>query len=121
MKRLPVFPILIVLFLSCKKNQLGGKSTIKGTVVHHSRFIAYSRVFIKFNATELPGTDTLKYDSHVTADEAGNYQIKCYKGDYYLLGYGYDDQLKKPVYGGTPVHIRNNENLTVDVGVTEDH
>jgi hypothetical protein len=98
---------------------LGGKSVIKGTVLHHSRFIANSRVFIKFNAKEFPGTDTTKYDAKVFADAAGNYSIKCYKGDYYLFGFGFDDQLSLNVKGGVGVHIRNNESISIDVPVTE--
>jgi hypothetical protein len=109
----------VCLFFSCKKNELGGKSKISGTVMHHSRFIANATVFIKFNAKEFPGTDTTAYDTKVKADGAGNYSIKCYKGDYYLYGYGYDDQLATKVTGGVGVHIRNREDVSIDVAVTE--
>lgn len=107
------------LLLSCKKNQLGGTSTIKGIVAHHSRAIPNSRVFIKFNAKEFPGEDTTVYDAKVTADAGGNYSIKCYKGDYYLYGFGYDDLIKQNVSGGVPVHVRRNEQVNSDVPVTE--
>lgn len=119
MKKLLILALVIGAFISCKKNQLGGKSIIKGTVLHHSRFIAGARVFIKFNATESPGNDTTKYDAKVVADEAGNYTIKCYKGNYYLYGYGYDDQLRLPVFGGVPVKVRTNETVNATVAVFE--
>jgi len=111
-----------VFFLSCKKNELGGKSTIKGKVAHHSKAIANAMVFIKFRAKEFPGSDTALYDAKVRADASGNYSFKVYKGDYYLYGYGYDYSILSPflVVGGAPVHLRNHEDLDVDVAVTED-
>lgn len=112
--------LIFAFFSSCKKNQLGGKSTISGKVMHHSRVIPNSSVFIKFNAKEFPGSDTTAYDDKVRTDAEGNYSIKCYKGDYYLYGAGYDYSISKEVVGGTPVHIRNKEKLNVDVAVTED-
>lgn len=120
MKKILIVIQLGLLLVSCKKNQLGGSATIKGTVVHHSRFIANARVFIKFNATEFPGSDTTKYDARVVADNAGNYSISCYMGKYYLYGVGFDDQIKLKVFGGVPVKVRGNETLESDVPVTED-
>lgn len=111
---------MLLFLFACKKNQLGGKSTIKGTVLHHSKPIPNATVYIKFKAKDFPGSDTTKYDDHVKADVNGNYEIKCYKGDYYLYGYGYDYSVSPPrVVGGVPVHIRNKETVTVDVAVTE--
>lgn len=117
---------IVVLFLApffgCKKNELGGKSTIKGNIKHHAKIIANATVFIKFNATELPGTDTTLYDAKVRADATGNYIIKCYKGKYFLYGYGYDNQVTTNngrVTGGSPVSVRNNENITIDLAITE--
>lgn len=112
--------LLIFFFVSCKKNQLGGASTIQGRVVHHEKAISHSRVYIKFNAKEFPGTDVSLYNASVEADHHGNYSFKCYKGDYYLYGVGYDSAISKPVVGGIPVHIRNNETVDADVAVTED-
>jgi len=112
--------LLLAFLFSCKKNQLGGKSTVSGKVAHHSKAIANARVFIKFNAKEFPGDDTTAYDDKVRADGDGNYSFKCYKGDYYLYGYGYDFGISKTVIGGVPVHIRNKEKLEVNVAVSED-
>lgn len=112
--------LVALFFFSCKKNQLGGKATISGKVAHHSKPIGNARVFIKFNAKEFPGEDTTLYNTKVWADADGNYSIKCYKGDYYLYGYGFDFEINKVVVGGIPVHIGNKKKLTVDVAVTED-
>jgi len=108
-------------FISCKKNELGGKSTIKGVVKHHDKAIPYATVFIKFNAKEFPGKDTNLYNAKVKADATGNYNIGCYKGEYYLYGYGFDNALVDPlVVGGTPVKIRQNEVVEKEIAVTED-
>lgn len=116
------FAIASLLLLSCEKNQLGGNSEIKGTVMHHSKTIAYASVFIKFNATEFPGTDTLKYDSKVKADENGQFSFKLFKGNYFLYGYGYDYAIPAPytVKGGTSVKLRSNETTNITLAVTED-
>ena len=123
MKKYIIYSLLFIglAFFACKKNQLGGKSSIKGAVMHHSKPIAYATVFIKYNAKEFPGTDTTLYDAKVKADVNGNYIIKCYKGDYYLFGYGFDYALPPPyvVKGGTGVSIRNHENIEIEVAVTE--
>jgi len=122
-KKIIFIPLLFILigFNSCKKNELGGKAIIKGTVKHHSKIIANATVFIKFNAKEYPGSDTILYDSKVKADANGNYLIKCYKGDYYLFGFGYDNDVPPPyhVKGGVPVKIRNNETVEIEIAVTE--
>jgi hypothetical protein len=106
---------------ACKKNQLGGSSTIKGTVSHHAKLVPNAAVFIKFNTNNFPGSDTNKYDSKVRADAQGNFSIKVYRGDYYLFGYGFDYSILSPydVIGGTPVRIGNNQDMTVNVAVTE--
>ncbi len=110
------------LFFSCKKNQLGGTATIKGVVKHHTKLIGNATIFIKFNAKEFPGTDESIYDEKVTANALGEFEIKCYQGNYYLFGSGIDSQVLingGKVIGGIPVKIRNEESLEVTVAVTE--
>lgn len=122
MKKTVLVLFVLSLIISCKKNQMGGKSSIHGKVAHHSRAIPYAGVFIKFNAKEFPGEDTIAYDDKVYADANGEYTIKCYKGDYYLYGYGFDYSIAAPyiVVGGTPVHVRNREDVEIEVAVSED-
>lgn len=114
--------LIAIFFYSCKKNQLGGKATIKGTVKHHAKIIANAMVFIKFNSKEFPGNDTTVYDAKVRADADGNYSFKCYKGDYFLYGFGYDFDEPPPhiVKAGVPAgNIRNRETVEINIGVTE--
>ncbi|MES2678599.1 MAG: hypothetical protein V4635_01885 [Bacteroidota bacterium] len=123
MKKIIVLSVLaFVLFVTCKKNQLNGKSSIKGSVIHHERKIPFASVFIKFNAKDSPGNDTTVYDAKVRADKDGRFSFKCYKGDYFLFGFGYDYTADSPfvVMGGVPVHLRNKEDREINVAVTED-
>lgn len=113
---------IVVFLVSCKKNQLGGSATIKGVVKHHTKVIGNAVVYIKFNAKEFPGTDESIYDDKVTSNSLGEFEIKCYQGNYYLFGSGIDSQVLingGKVIGGIPVKIRNEESLEVTVAVTE--
>ncbi len=90
--------------------------------MHHSKAIANATVFIKFKVKEFPGEDTTAYDTKVRADVNGNFTIKCYKGDYYLYGIGYDFAILPPyrVVGGFHIRMRYKEKVETIVAVTED-
>ena len=113
--------LLITGLFSWKKNQTGGKGSVKGVVNHHGKAIADAYVYIKFNTTEFPGEDYTNYNTFVKADANGNYSIPFYKGSYYLYAKGYDMDIPHPfeVKGGISVSLRNKENLTKDIAVTE--
>lgn len=122
MKHFFLITITIFSFFSCKKNELGGKSSIKGKVVHHSKAIANAIVYIKFDSKESAGTDVSKYDTKVNADINGNYEIpSLYKGDYYIYAVGEDFAIAPPyiVNGGIPVTLRTKESISIDIPVTE--
>lgn len=121
MKLILKFLIIGLLFASCKKNQLGGKSDVKGTVFHHAKRIPNATIYIKFNATEFPGSDVSVYDTKITADSLGNYSVKFYKGNYYLYGVGKDYAIPAPydVVGGIGITLRTNEDKNTDIYVTE--
>lgn len=113
--------IIVFLFTACKKNQMGGKSEIKGTVFHHSKRIPEAIIYIKYNATEFPGKDVSIYDAKLTSDSEGNFNGKFYKGNYYLYAVGKDYAIPAPydVVGGVAVKLRTNEKINTDVYVTE--
>ena len=121
MKNLILFSSLLLLFFitACKKNQLGGKSEISGTVAHHGKIIPNAIVYIKFNATEFPGADVSLYNAQVNADANGAYSFKCYKGSYYLYAVGFDSSLPATVSGGLSLKPRTNEKIKADLAVTE--
>lgn len=112
---------LVISFASCKKNTTGGKASIKGRVMHHTKPVADAIVYIKFNTTEFPGNDVKNYDTYVQADASGNYGIPLYKGSYYLYAVGNDLDIPYPylVKGGLSFSIRNKEKLEKDIAVTE--
>ncbi|MDQ3047641.1 MAG: hypothetical protein M3R27_08850 [Bacteroidota bacterium] len=113
-----LFFFTILFFTSCHKEGIGGKGTIKGVVKHHDNAIPNSTVYIKFGATEFPGTNVSAYDANVSADASGNYEIKdLYRGDYYLYGIGMD--AGDVVTGGVAVKLKRNKTVTIDVPVTE--
>ena len=116
------FLLLLSITVSCKKNQVGGKATLKGVVEHHGVPIPNAVVYIKYNTTEFPGEDGTTYNTSVTADDQGNYSINFYKGSYYVCAVGLDMNIPYPytVSGGMSLSIRNNENLTKDIAVTEE-
>lgn len=109
----------LIVFTFCKKNEAGGKSSIHGQVKHHEKVISFSRVFIKYNAEEFPGTDTLNYDDKVSADAAGTFSFNLYKGVYYLYGLGYDSGVPGKVTGGLNCRLRHKEDRLLDIPVTE--
>lgn len=113
--------LLGVVIFSCKKNQTGGNASVKGVVRHHGKPIPDAYVYVKFNATEFPGDDYKLYDTYVQADANGNYSIPLYKGSYYVYAKGYDIDIPAPyiVVGGLSVSVRNKENLSRDIAVTE--
>jgi len=121
MKKIIVLSCAIFLLLSCKKNQIDGDATVEGIVKHHSKIIPYASIFIKYNAIDLPSTDTLAYDAKVRADKDGYYTFNAYKGKYFVYAFGYDYAIPAPfhVVGGQGVKLRSKEKVTLNLFVTE--
>ena len=114
------FVLTCILTFSCTKEGSGGKSSVSGSVRHHETLIPNSTVYIKYNATEFPGTDIGKYDASVTTGADAQYQFKdLRKGDYYLYGVGYDNAGAYIVTGGIAVKLKYNKTKTINVPVTE--
>jgi hypothetical protein len=112
--------LLFSIFSSCKKEGTGGKSSVSGYVNHHSLRIPNATIYIKFGATEFPGSNAGSYDASVTADPNGFYSITgLQKGDYYLYGVGYDSNISLPVTGGVAVELKRNKHTDANVPVTE--
>jgi hypothetical protein len=118
-----LFLAMMVSLVGCKKNQLGGKSKVKGIVAHHGKPIADATVYIKFNATEFPGEDVSLYDASVKANQSGYYEVtNFYKGNYFLYAAGTDPAIAAPsvVKGGIAVSLRSREEKDIDIPVSED-
>ena len=111
-----VLVIFALSFFGCKKNQLGGKSNIKGKVMHHDAAIPYAKIYIKYNATEFPGTDVSLYDVTMDADHNGNFLVeKIYRGQYYFYAVGIDPALgttNNIVKGGVALKVKMMKEIT---------
>jgi len=115
-----ILVVLIIFVSSCKKEGTGGKSSIKGRVMHHIDAIPAATIYIKYGAIDFPGTNVSTYDAQVTADAQGAYKFEgLQKGDYYLYGIGYDTAVVDDVMGGVAVKVRKNEDIVIDVAVRE--
>ncbi len=112
--------MLVFTFSSCVKEGTGGHSSVSGNVKHHTTLIPNAIVYIKYGATEFPGTDVNLYDDHVTCDTNAHFEFKgLRKGDYYLYGYGYDNAIMLDVKGGVGIKLKYNKANVNDVPVTE--
>lgn len=112
---------VILFFSSCIKEGPGGKASIKGTVKHHSKLIPGSVVYIKYGATDSPGSNVTYYDASVNADVNAYFEFTDLKrGDYYLFGVGYDSSIVQDLSGGVPIKIKSKtEVIETVVPVTE--
>ena len=112
--------VLTNISTACHKEGIGGKGSIVGTVNHHIKPIPNTVVYIKYGASNFPGTDVSLYDDHSTADASAHYEFhNLRKGDYYLYGVGLDHSINETVTGGIGITIKNKEDATLDVPVTE--
>lgn len=116
-----ILSLAVIALVSCKKEGLGGKAKITGSVLHHDTPIPNAIVYIKYGTKESAGTDASNYDASVNADANAKFEfINLQKGDYYLYSTGYDNAISANVKGGNPVEIKKKtENKSNNVQVTE--
>lgn len=120
-----MIPFVVATFaFSCCKGGAGGDATITASTHHHSRSIPGAIVYVKYNATELPGTSPSNYDTKFIAGPT-DFSVKCTGlkcGNYYLYATAYDSSIMQPVTGGVAVKISYSErkkNADIWVPVTE--
>jgi hypothetical protein len=108
---LALFAFSVFEFSACCKGGSGGAATLDCSVLHHAKPIPAATVYIKYNATEFPGTDVSAYSAHVTASASSN-TVKfdgLHCGDYYLYGVGFDSSIGQPVTGGVHIQIKYSD------------
>lgn len=119
------FAIIVLAFTSCKKNGTGGDNTIAAFPKHHNVTIPNATVYIKYGATELPGTSASDFDDSKVAVKEGTSAAHAHfegllKGNYFIYAVGYDSTVKAPVSGGIAVKITTKSGeQDVEVPVTE--
>ena len=112
--------IVLLTVTSCLKPGTGGHSSVNGNVMHHTKLIPNAIVYIKYGATEFPGTDVSVYDDHITSDTNAHYEFKgLRRGDYFLYGVGFDNAIMLPVTGGVGITLKYDKGSESNVPVTE--
>ncbi len=128
-KILPFFLLCLIILYSCKKAGLGGDNTLVAFPQHHGKPIfSHSTpnyrdtVFVKFNATEQPGTKPSDYD-RAFIGEAGENHVHIHGlqiGKYYLYTVGWDSTISQRVKGGVSIELKKlTAETEVDIPVTE--
>lgn len=122
-KLLLLLSVALITVSACKKEAgPDGNATITGHVKHHEDAIPNATVYIKYGATELPGTDPMDYDDEATASASdAHYSFNGLKrGDYYLFAIGFDSACVCEVIGGVSISIEEkDETVETNVPVTE--
>ncbi|HWY13434.1 MAG TPA: hypothetical protein VN026_19050 [Bacteroidia bacterium] len=116
--------ILIILFISCKKNNTGGECNITAFPQHHGKPIKGATVYVKFGAQDLPADPTNNYNLKITAlPDEDHANIKSLRyGKYYLYSVGFDSSIMLPVMGGISLNIKWAERkkaIDLNIPVTE--
>jgi hypothetical protein len=115
----------ILAFSACKKNGTGGDNAIAAFPKHHGLPIPNATVFIKYGATELPGTSASDFDDSKVAVKEGTVAAHAHfdgllKGNYFIYSIGFDSTINETVSGGIAVKIKTKSGeQDVEVPVTE--
>lgn len=114
--------------LSCKRPDdniggKGGKATLKVTPQHHGNNIADCTIYIKYNSQTPPSDTTVGYDESAVCVMEDGIPVATFtalkKGNYYILGYGWDPAVSQNVKGGIPFTINEESIIKINVPVTE--
>lgn len=117
--------LVITIFISCKKNGVGGDNSIAAFPKHHSKTIPNAVVYIKYGATEFPGDNVSMYDDSKVANKEGTIDAHAHfsgllKGDYFIYAVGFDSAISQIVKGGIKVKITSKSGeQDVEIPVTE--
>ncbi len=96
----------------------GGNSAIMGQVKHHNKPIL--QVFIKYGSSIPQKIEPNSFDASAQADHEGHFSFdELMPGEYYLHGTGYDSLASSFVKGGIAISICADENLSIDIPVSE--
>lgn len=117
-----IFALLTMFSCSSDDGDTTPSGTITGHVKHHDDAIPNAIVYIKYNATEFPGSNPNDYDDQTTASAGdAHYTFSGLgKGSYYLYGVGTDAGCSCEVVGGIPITLdSDNQEVESNIPVTE--
>jgi hypothetical protein len=99
--------LLLIQFISCKKNSEGGEAYITAYVTHSGNPVNHPTVYVKFGAKSQPSDPTNDYDIKQEGTHENHVHIKHLRyGNYYVYATGIDSVLQKNVSGGNAVKIK---------------
>ncbi len=112
---------------SCKREDpepvagKGGNAVLNIVPRHHAKIIDSCLVFIKYNAQDLPSS----FDDSVWCQPVNGVSTAIFsgltKGQYYIFGRGYDEDIDQICIGGGPFTITEEGNLHYNLAITEEH
>jgi hypothetical protein len=111
-----LMPLSCIGIISCKKAGLGGDNTVVVYPQHHGRSIFShtipnyrDTVYVKFNATELPGTRPKDFDK-IFIGELGEEHVHVHGlqiGKYFFYAAGWDTTINQRVSGGISYELKD--------------
>ncbi|MEP7171730.1 MAG: hypothetical protein ABI855_20320 [Bacteroidota bacterium] len=113
---------------TCQLAGSGGATTIVAHLQHHGKPILNranyrDTAYVKFNATELPGTSPWLFDLTFVGDDVGEDHVHLdglKAGKYYIYMVGFDTTISQRVTGGMPYTLTQTAGeVNVNFAVTE--
>ncbi len=99
----------------------GGNAVLHIVPRHHAKIIDSCLVFIKYNAQDLPS----EFDDSVWCKPVNGMSTATFtglsKGQYYIFGRGYDEDIDQICIGGGPYTIEEEGELHYNLAITEEH
>jgi len=122
-KTLAVLAVIASSIIACKKNGIGGETTIAAFPAHHGKSIKGATMYVKFDAKDLP-ENLADFDLKIVGEPKEDHvHIEGLRaGNYYIYAVGYDSIGGYPVFGGTATTIKWSERkkeIDLNVPVTE--
>lgn len=97
----------------------GGNAILRIVTKHHGKNIDSAKVYIKYNEQNTPST----YDDSVAVQVVDGKPVAIFRGlkagKYYLLGLGWDPNIRGEVRGGLPYTIAEEKDHDISLPVTE--
>lgn len=127
MNRITIALLLFVSLCSCIRKKEHVPADVAVNVKHHGELIPAAKVYVKYNASEFPGTDANLYNDSAVAGTEGHAKGHAHfkdlpAGNYYFYSTGYDSTIMDDVMGGIGFSVPESEtkqDLELNIPVTE--
>jgi uncharacterized membrane protein len=101
----------------------GGNAVLRIVPEHHtiSTNIINGKIYIKYNALDAPSSFDDSTNCILSNGVPTGIFNNLKKGDYYIVGTGYDTSINEFVKGGLPYTIKEENTFNISLPVTESH